>query len=90
VLDSTYKTNRHNLYLLNIVGVTATNSSFIIRQAFLSYKGQEDYSWVLECLKDIYSEASLEISKCIATDKAGGLILTVIQVFPDVPYILYI
>ena len=29
-LDSTYKTNRHNLYLLNIVGTTATNNSFII------------------------------------------------------------
>jgi hypothetical protein len=49
-----------------------------------------DYSWVLEYLKNIYSEASLKISKYIATDKAGGLILAVIQIFPDVPYILYI
>ena len=54
VLDSTYKTNRHNLYLLDIVGVTATNSSFVIGQAFLSAESTEDYTWVLEWVREYY------------------------------------
>jgi hypothetical protein len=32
-LDYTYKTNRFNIYLLNIVGVTVTGRSFVNRQA---------------------------------------------------------
>ena len=47
VLDATYQTNRFNSSLLDIVGFTATNSSFIISQAFLTHEAEEDYIWVL-------------------------------------------
>jgi MULE transposase domain len=46
-LDCTYKTNRFNMYLLNIVGITATGRSFVIGQAFLSGEHTEDYKFVL-------------------------------------------
>ena len=48
VLDATYQTNRFNSPLLDIVGFTATNSSFIIGQAFLTHEAEEDYIWVLQ------------------------------------------
>jgi hypothetical protein len=90
VLNTTYNTNRHGLYLLNIVGITATNSSFIIGQAFLSFEAEEDYSWVLEYLRDFYKEAALDFPKSIASDKAGGLINAIAEIFPGVPHLLYI
>ena len=90
ILDSTYNTNRHGLYLFNIISLTATNSSFIIGQAFLSGEAQEDYSWVLECLKDFYKEAALDLPMSITSDKAAGLILAIAEVFLNVSYLLYL
>jgi hypothetical protein len=89
-LDSTYKTNRHNLYLLNIVGTTATNSSFIVGQAFLSAETTEDYNWVLEWLENYYTEAGLPPPLSITTDKAGGLMKAVEIIYPEVPHLLCI
>ena len=43
ILDCIYKTNKENLYLLNIVGMTCQNHTFIIGQALLSGEQQEDY-----------------------------------------------
>jgi hypothetical protein len=90
VLDSTYKTNRHNMYLFDLVGVTATNNSFIIGQAFLSAETTEDYIWVLEWLHNYYSKAQLPAPRSISTDKAGGLANAVESVFPGVPHLLCI
>jgi hypothetical protein len=73
VLDVTYKTNRFNLPLLDIVGFTATNRSFIIGQAFLTHKEEEDYIWVLEWIRDIYKQYDLLMPESITTDKASGL-----------------
>jgi hypothetical protein len=47
VLDAAYQTNRFNSSLLDIVGFTTMNSSFIIDQAFLTHEADEDYIWVL-------------------------------------------
>jgi hypothetical protein len=90
ILDSTYKTNRHNMYLFNLMDVTATNNSFIIGQAFLSAETTEDYIWVFKWLHDYYYKAQLPAPKSISTDKAGGLTNAVESIFPGVPHLLYI
>ena len=46
--DCTYKTNRFELSLLNIVGHTAQNHTFTAGQAFLQYEAIQDYTWVLK------------------------------------------
>jgi hypothetical protein len=90
VLDSTYKPNRHGLYLLNIVGATATSSSFVIGQAFIHSEDEKTYSWVLDCVRECYKEASLDLPRSITTDKAGGLMNAIESIFPDVPHLLCI
>jgi hypothetical protein len=35
------------------VGFTATNSSFIIGQAFLTHEAEEDYIWVLQWIREL-------------------------------------
>lgn len=86
VLDCTYKTNRFNLPLLNLVGVTATNSSFIIGQGFLSFEKNEDFIWVLNHLKTLYEELDLGLPISISTDKDAACIKALGEVFPTVAW----
>lgn len=88
VLDSTYRTNRFSLSLLDIVGFTTTNRSFVIGQAFLTHEEEEDYIWVLSWIRDLYEEYGLPTSESITTDKAGGLHNACAAVWSEVPYLL--
>ncbi|KAI9913225.1 hypothetical protein PsorP6_006225 [Peronosclerospora sorghi] len=47
-MDSTYKTNRFGMPLLNIVGITATYGTFNAGFAFIPYETEEEYVWALE------------------------------------------
>ena len=53
LMDCTYKTNRFNMPLLNIMGSTGLNTSFFIGFAFLSGEMDEDYIWALNALKNV-------------------------------------
>ena len=88
VLDSTYRTNRFNLPLLDIVGFTATNRSFVIGQAFLTHEEEQDYVWVLKWIRDLYKEYDLPIPESITTDKAGGVHKACSVIWPEVPHLL--
>jgi len=89
-IDCTYKTNRHGLYLCQIIGMTARNTSFIIGQAFLSSEDTEAYEIVLRWLKNLYTKAGLKAPLCLSTDRAGGLLAALKVVWPEVPHILCI
>jgi MULE transposase domain len=88
IIDATYKTNKFGLYLVDIVGMTGAGKTFIMGQAFLSAEGEEDYTYVLEWLRDLYVEARLEMPVSITTDKAGGLIVALKNVFPASHHLL--
>lgn len=88
VLDCTYQTNRFNSLLLDIVGFTATNSSFVIGQAFLTHEEEEDYAWVLQWIRDLYEEYGLPLPESITTDKADGLHRVCDRIWSEVPHLL--
>ncbi len=48
LLDCTYKTNKYGLPLLNVVGITGVNTSFLVCCAFIKAEGESDFCWVLE------------------------------------------
>jgi len=54
LLDCTYKTNKHDMPLLDMVGVDSCQRSFCIAFAFLSGESEEDYLWALEHLRSLY------------------------------------
>jgi hypothetical protein len=54
ILDCTYKTNRYDMPLLDMIGVDALQKSFCIAFAFLLGESEEDYSWALQHLKALY------------------------------------
>jgi transposase-like protein len=78
------------MYLLDIVGVTATGHSFVIGQAFLSGEVTEDYTFVLQWLRDLYINAGLGLPLSVTTDQASGLLKALGEVFPEVPHLLCI
>jgi len=51
LMDTTYKTNKYGLPLLEIVGVTCTSLSFSVGFAFLSSEKEENVIWTLQKFK---------------------------------------
>ncbi|KIX02559.1 uncharacterized protein Z518_03471 [Rhinocladiella mackenziei CBS 650.93] len=87
-IDCTYKTNRHGLYLCQIIGMTSLNTSFVIGQAFLSNEDKEAFVFVLRWLREFYIKMSLPSPTSITTDKAGGLLAALKEVWPQIPHLI--
>ncbi|KAJ5817594.1 hypothetical protein N7447_007602 [Penicillium robsamsonii] len=59
LMDCTYKTNRYGLLMLDIVGFTATGSTFYIGFAFIKDEKDDSYEVILSCLAEAYEALSL-------------------------------
>jgi len=51
LVDSTYRTNQYRLPLLQIVGASESNISFVIAVAFITSETVDAFVWALNCLK---------------------------------------
>ena len=51
VMDCTYKTNKYNMPLLDIIGVSCFNTSFYSGFAFLEREDEDSYIWALSAFK---------------------------------------
>ena len=82
LMDSTYKTNKYRLPLLEIVVVTSTRLTFSIAFAFLSSEKQNNFTWALERLRGLFmtSEGGPQV---IVTDRDLALMNVVGIVFPE-------
>jgi hypothetical protein len=81
-LDVTYKTNRHGLYLYQIVGQTAIHTTFIIGQAFLSSEETESFEFVLTWLKECYRTLNLPNPVCWVSDAAKAILAAGSNMWP--------
>lgn len=79
LLDCTYKTNKHAMPLLDMVGVDSCQRSFCIAFAFLSGESEEDYSWALQHLKSLYQH---DLPSIILTDRWLAAMNAVATWFP--------
>jgi hypothetical protein len=76
LLDCTYKTNKHQMPLLDMVGVDSCQRSFCIAFAFLSGETEEDYSWALENLRSLYQRdlpSVILTDRCLAAMNAAAI-----------------
>ncbi|XP_038680967.1 uncharacterized protein LOC119981899 [Tripterygium wilfordii] len=71
LMDSTYKTNRYKMPLLEIVGATATNMTFCIAFVFLHSEKVFNYTWALRCLQSTMDGCTGP--RVIVTDKELAL-----------------
>jgi hypothetical protein len=73
-LDSTYKTNRFNMPLLNICGSTNMNKTFTIAAAFLDRENEAQFIWVINTLTEMMTSHGIALPKVIVTDRELALI----------------
>lgn len=86
LMDSTYKTNKFNMPLLNIVGITGCNTTFYAAFAFLRKEEESDYSWALEQ----FSSLAHITPSVIVTDREMALMKGIERTFPNSAHFLCI
>lgn len=83
LLDCTYKTNKHRMPLLDMIGVDACQKSFCIGFAFLSGETEEDYIWALDRLRSLYEHHSARLPSVVLTDRCTACMNAVAVCFPS-------
>jgi hypothetical protein len=74
MLDTTYKTNRFKLPLLNICGVTQLRQAFQIAAVFLEGEKEEPFNWAISGLCEYLTIYQLPKPRCFVTDRDHALI----------------
>jgi MULE transposase domain len=87
-LDFTYKINRFNMPLLNIVGIALTNKSFFGTSYFLPKETDKNFAWCFERLKLNCYLRDIPSPKIFFMDADPAQIRTFKQVFPDAVILL--
>ena len=88
LMDCTYKTNRFNMPLLNICGVTGGNKVIQLGLVFLFSEKEIGYSWVLQQLKQIMTLEAIRAPLSIVTDRELALMKSLEAHFSDTPHLL--
>jgi len=86
ILDATYKTNAYGLPLLEIVGLTSTNKTFCVAFAFLQNEREDNFTWVLDCLRRTLDGYMLP--RVIVTDRELALMNACENVFLNTTRVL--
>jgi len=88
LLDCTYKTNRFGMPLLNVVGVSNTNATVHIAQAFIKTEQQPDYEWAIQQLLLMMTENCIPSPQVVFSDADLALINALERELPSVPHLL--
>jgi hypothetical protein len=80
-MDSTYKTNRKRLPLLNICGFTSINTTFEIGLCWKINELERSYIWSLSAYKEIKDAAGVPDPEVIVVDRCLALINAIQVVF---------
>ncbi|KAI5672818.1 hypothetical protein M9H77_13182 [Catharanthus roseus] len=59
IMDTTYKTNKYNMPLLECVGMTPTEKNFTVVTAFMCNEQATTYRWVLQQIKHLYFTSAM-------------------------------
>ncbi|KAL5153993.1 hypothetical protein HKD37_19G053451 [Glycine soja] len=81
LIDSTYKTNRYRLSLLDFVGVTPTRMTFFAGFVYLEGERVNNVVWSLERFRDLFLRRDA-LPRVIVTDRDLTLMNAVKIVFP--------
>ncbi len=90
VTDSTYKTNRFNIPLINIIKMTGMNRSFFNGSIFIPGEKKKDYKLVFFAIRKLYNVYELPYPKTFVTNAYTAEITAIKYIFPEVNHILCI
>jgi len=81
-MDSTYKTNKYRLPLLEIVGVTSTGLTFSAAFVLMSSERENNYTWALQKLRGLFFRGDV-YPTVIVSDRDLALMNVIQNVFPE-------
>ncbi|XP_058758088.1 protein FAR1-RELATED SEQUENCE 6-like [Vicia villosa] len=82
IIDSTYKTNKYRLPLLEIVGVTSTKKTYFVGFAFLECEKEDKFVWALEVCWSMLKDQE-DMPKVIVINQDTTLMNSFATVFPS-------
>lgn len=82
LVDSTYKTNKHNMPLFQMVGMDSSRKTFCIAFAFLTAETKENFKWALQQLKNLFINGDYRAS-VVVTDRDLALVGAVEEILPE-------
>ncbi|XP_068471255.1 uncharacterized protein [Phaseolus vulgaris] len=80
--DSTYKTNKYRMSLLEVVGITSTGLTFSVAFCLLAAEKENNFFWALDRLKGLF----LRVDSCprvVVCDRDVALMNAIRMVFPE-------
>jgi alpha-glucosidase len=80
LLDSTYKTNKYKLPLLEFLGTTSTEQKFSVGFALLSAEKESNFVWALQKCRELLKQQ--DHPGVVVTDRDNTLMNIVDSVFP--------
>ena len=81
-MDTTYKTNKYRLPLLEVVGVTSTGLTFSAAFVLMAIERQNNFIWALQRLKGLFLRRDV-YPTVIVSDRDLALMNAVEVVFPE-------
>jgi MULE transposase domain len=82
LFDCTYKTNKFNMPVLNICGVTGNKKTAQIALVFLPNEKDPAYEWALQAHSEMMKEHSIPAPTAVVTDRETALINGLNTYFP--------
>ena len=82
-LDNTYKTNRFQMYLFQVTGITDHGSVAPLAFGLVNTEKQDGYDWVLRHLEKLRCEVEAAVPKIVITDKETALKNALREIWPD-------
>jgi hypothetical protein len=88
IINITFKTNKFQMKLFNIVGITLLNTTFYLAFMFLTHKATPDFAWVFTRLKWVYDQLELPHPRTFVTDQEPGLLPALKEMLPEASQLL--
>ncbi|KAJ5279228.1 hypothetical protein N7478_007160 [Penicillium angulare] len=80
-MDTTFKTNKFKMPLLDITGMTSTNQTFSAGFCFLSDSTTDSFCWALQQLQSVLAVESIPEPLTVFTDKELAILSAIPMVF---------
>ncbi|XP_057444559.1 protein FAR1-RELATED SEQUENCE 6-like [Lotus japonicus] len=87
LLDSTYKTNKYRIPLLEMVGMTSVGFTYTIAFGYMCNECEPEVTWALQKLRGLLLREE-DMPKVMVTDKDTALMNAVTVTFPTTAHLL--
>jgi hypothetical protein len=88
IADGTFKTNKYDLPLVNIISMTGMNNVVPVAQCFLSGQNEDDFLWFLQALRAMMENNQIDLPCVILSDRELAILNFLWRVFPTVPSVI--